>query len=100
MQQVPDAADIDWGYWKTKVEPELVTMFQNALKRAPSGLTRPSRPEVSSRMTVSRLQASSCLGTSLHMRQWTPCLSPSWKTPGSCRNTRPSASLSSRESSP
>ena len=36
---MPDAADIDWSYWRTKVEPELVDKFQDALKRTPSGLS-------------------------------------------------------------
>ncbi|KAK9820870.1 hypothetical protein WJX81_007849 [Elliptochloris bilobata] len=29
----PDATYIDWEYWRTKVEPQLVDKFQNALRR-------------------------------------------------------------------
>ena len=52
-RQVPDAADIDWSYWRTKVEPELVDMFQDALKRASPGLSRLHRPELTSGTTIS-----------------------------------------------
>lgn len=51
-RQVPDAADIDWSYWRIKVEPELVDKFQDALKRTSLGPYRPNGPELSSGMTM------------------------------------------------